>query len=113
MLMFGGLDISDNERMYIGEALIVYLHRALNKPAKPAYFHVTLLDILIRSARDALQLSFGISWAKGTGCLKAFDRRSNLDEHPNAPEAITVRVVTNGASFAQLSEDAIKRIAEM
>ena len=97
MLMFGGLDISDNERMYIGEALIVYLHRALNKPAKPAYFHVTLLDILIRSARDALQLSFGISWAKGTGCLKAFDRRSNLDEHPNAPEPALHTIFTRCA----------------
>jgi len=111
--MFGGLDVSDNEGRYVGEALLVYIYRALDKPNKSAYFHVALLDILIKNVRDSLQLYFGISWAKGTSCLKSFDRRSNLDEHPNAPEWLVAHMVTTGAVFAQLSDDAIKRITEM
>jgi hypothetical protein len=112
MLLLAGLDISDNERLYIGEALIVYLFRALNKPAKPTYFHVELLDVLIKNARDSLQLGSGISWAKGTDCLTAFNRNSNLDEHPHAPAEVAASVI-RGENFAKLSEGALNRIAKM
>jgi len=113
MPVIGGLEISENERIHLGEALIVYLYRALDKPAKPAYFHVDLLDVLVKSASDSVQIVFGISWANGTSCLKAFNRRSNLDEHPNAPQAAAARAVSSGQNFAQLSEEAIKRIKAM
>jgi hypothetical protein len=113
MPVIGGLEISENERLHLGEALIVYLYRALDKPAKPAYFHVDLLDVLVKSAQDSVRIVFGISWANGTSCLKAFNRRSSLDEHPDAPQTVATRVVASGQNFAQLSEEAIKRIKSM
>lgn len=113
MLVIGGLEISNNERIYLREALIVYLYRALDKPTKPTYFHVDLLDVLVKSAKDSVRIVFGISWANGTSCLKAFNRRSNLDEHPNAPETVATRAVSSGQNFAQLSEEAIRRIRGM
>lgn len=111
--MPAGLTIPDPLRQSIGEALLVYIYRALGKPRKPSYFHVKLLDVLIKSARDSYKLSLGIQWAHGTNSIRPFDHRSTLDDHPDAPEWAAKEAISRGQAFAFLSNDAISRIVSM
>ncbi len=106
-------DIPKTERQHLGEALIVYIYRALNKPKTNSYFHVKLLDVLLKCAKDSFKLSLGIHWANGTSCIKSFTRRSSLDEHPDAPQWAASQVFANGETFALLSKEAISRIKAM
>lgn len=106
-------DIPKSERQHLGEALIVYIYRALNKPKTSSYFHVKLLDVLLKSTRDTLKLSLGIHWANGTSCIKEFNRRSKLDDHPDAPQWAAAQVFGKGEDFALLSQEAIHRIKSM
>ncbi len=108
-----GINIHSNERASIGEALLVYLHRALGKPSKTAYFHTRLLDVLLKCAADTYRISLGITWARNTSFLKHFDRRSPLDDHPDAPEWAASQVFGKGAAFVALSPEGIARIKGM
>jgi hypothetical protein len=108
-----GFAIPKTERQHLGEALIVYIYRALNKPKTNAYFHVKLLDVLLVCAKEPLKLSLGIHWANGTSCIRSFTTRSRLDDHPNAPQWAASQVFAKGETFALLSKEAIDRIRAM
>lgn len=111
--MVAGLTIAGSERQSIGEALLVYIYRALGKPRTTSYFHVRLLDVLVKSARDSYQLALSIQWAHGTNSIRPFDRRSTLDDHPDAPEWAAKEAFARGQAFAFLSKEAIAHIASM
>ncbi len=107
------LSIGREERQNIGEALLVYIFRALGKPNRTSYFHTRLLDVLVKSVRDSFQLAIAIKWANGTSFIKQFNSKCRLDDHPEAPQWAVAEAFSKGESFALLSDDAIKRIQSM
>jgi hypothetical protein len=108
-----GINIPNSERAHVGEALIVYIYRALGKPSRSAYFHVRLLDVLVKCANDSFRLALGIAWASNTSYLKKFDKHSVLDEHPDAPQWAAAQAFSKGECFVFLSAEGIARIKAM
>jgi hypothetical protein len=107
------LELADAHRQAVGEALLVYVFRALDKPNRETYFHVNLLEALLRGARISMHASQALTWACGTNYLKQFDHRSAIDQHPDAPPAAVSSVYSGNSVFVILSKSALERIRSM